>query len=171
MVATEGRRYSLASHQALDPLLGYEQPADTILAMHRPLSEPEPTRITARHRQDHRIRLMTPMRPCIEPDCPNLCVARRCPSCARAYRRRRKAEGRTGQRGSTTAWRRLRAKVIANYGYRCAVCDSDERLEVDHVDGDPTNDSMLNLQALCQSCHKHKHREQQDATRSLRANT
>ena len=100
---------------------------------------------------------MTTLRPCVERDCPNLTHATRCPSCARSYRRRRKTEGRTGQRGSTTAWRKLRAKVLLHHDHRCAECGVQAgQLEVDHVDGDATNDSLLNLQALCMDCHRPK---------------
>lgn len=57
------------------------------------------------------------------------------------------------------AWRKLRAYIL-DESPLCEHCD--ERgltvaaTDVDHVDGDPSNNSMANLQSLCHSCHSIK---------------
>ena len=45
-----------------------------------------------------------------------------------------------------------RARAFQELGARCAICgyDEDERmLDVDHIDGDRSNNDMANLQVLC----------------------
>ena len=51
--------------------------------------------------------------------------------------------------------RRLRARVFAAYGHRCAECGrSDVPLEVHHVNTDPTDNRLANLRPLCGDCHR-----------------
>lgn len=63
-----------------------------------------------------------------------------------------------------TAWRRLRALVLSEQPL-CPQCLSVGHLvpavEVDHVDGDPTNNSLDNLQGLCKMHHGQKTRLEQ----------
>lgn len=104
------------------------------------------------------------LRPCIIRDCPELTDGTRCAEHQRQHERNRRTEGRTGRRGSTPQWRRMREFVIANYNRKCAECGTSElegaRLEVDHVDGNPENSTVSNLRPLCENCHREKTREQ-----------
>lgn len=81
----------------------------------------------------------------------------RCSRCLREYRREGRARGKTGTRGSSTQWRQQRAKALLRDGRHCVKCGSDDRLEVDHIDNNPRNDSMTNLMTLCYQCHHDKH--------------
>ena len=79
--------------------------------------------------------------------------------CARCQRRRNaKQDARRQQlglrRGSTRQWRKTREQVLRRDGYACRVCGvssnfSGARLEVHHVDGDPKNDRLWNLEVRC----------------------
>lgn len=42
--------------------------------------------------------------------------------------------------------------------YACPDCGSDGPLEVHHLDGNPFNNDMENLLALCYTCHRDRHR-------------
>ncbi|WP_313297395.1 HNH endonuclease signature motif containing protein [Diaphorobacter sp.] len=57
------------------------------------------------------------------------------------------------------AWRKLRAHVLAGEPL-CRHCAARglvvEATDVDHVNGDPSDNSMDNLQSLCHSCHSTK---------------
>lgn len=51
--------------------------------------------------------------------------------------------------------RRQSAKTVAE---KCSTCGRDSsRLSVHHVDGNPMNNSALNLLTLCGSCHRRSH--------------
>ena len=50
----------------------------------------------------------------------------------------------------------LRKKVLEKYGYRCAKCGYGF-LEIHHIDGDHTNNSLNNLIPLCKLCHIEEH--------------
>ena len=59
-------------------------------------------------------------------------------------------------------WALLRRAVLNRDGYRCAKCGLASRLEVDHVvplAHGGTSD-LVNLQALCRTCHIAKTRTQ-----------
>lgn len=60
-----------------------------------------------------------------------------------------------------TAWRRLRALVLSEQPL-CPRCSEAGYLvpatEVDHVDGDPTNNARANLEGLCKLHHSQKTR-------------
>ena len=57
------------------------------------------------------------------------------------------------------AWRRLRAAVLAEEPL-CRTCwargTTTPATDVDHADGDPTNNADSNLVPLCHSCHSRK---------------
>lgn len=54
---------------------------------------------------------------------------------------------------------RLRYQMLAGHPY-CALCGATVgdgiHLEVDHINGDPSNNQMENLQVLCQPCNNGK---------------
>lgn len=52
----------------------------------------------------------------------------------------------------TQRWRRL-SKRLRRMQPFCTECGSTERLQVDHIDGDPTNNVLENLRVLCEPCH------------------
>ncbi|MEK6960304.1 MAG: HNH endonuclease signature motif containing protein [Nanoarchaeota archaeon] len=57
------------------------------------------------------------------------------------------------------AWQKMRLKFLNRDNYTCAYCEF--RLEkyqiVDHIDGDPENNSDENFQVICQMCNLIKH--------------
>lgn len=53
------------------------------------------------------------------------------------------------------AWRKLREAVLARDPLCCCGCGAPST-DVDHVDGDPTNNSMDNLMGLAHECHSIK---------------
>lgn len=59
------------------------------------------------------------------------------------------------------AWRKLRARVLAEQPM-CADCYSAGRMtlatDVDHADNDPANNELSNLVGLCHACHSAKTR-------------
>jgi len=63
----------------------------------------------------------------------------------------------------TARWFTLRAQVLLEAAYTCAVCERvTQRLEVDHITKHQGNPALFwdraNLQALCPSCHYDKTR-------------
>lgn len=60
---------------------------------------------------------------------------------------------------NTAAWQRLRAMVLAERPL-CAHCFERGQIvpatDVDHADGDPSNNLRSNLQSLCHACHSAK---------------
>ena len=60
---------------------------------------------------------------------------------------------------SSQRWRNLRKRVLSDEPF-CRHCKEkgiiQESQEVDHIDGDRTNNSRSNLQGLCKSCHSAK---------------
>lgn len=58
-----------------------------------------------------------------------------------------------------TAWRKLRARVLVDEPL-CRHCKRCGRVTaanvVDHISGDPSDNSSENLQALCEPCHNLK---------------
>lgn len=78
------------------------------------------------------------------------------PSFAPPHKWRDEKQG-SWMRGS--AWRELRQKVLERDEYACAYCGfrSPKFQIVDHIDGDPENNSNENLQVICQMCNLVKH--------------
>ena len=56
-------------------------------------------------------------------------------------------------------WKALRQKILARDNFTCAYCGyrSDKYQIVDHIDGDPENNSDSNFQIVCQMCNLVKH--------------
>lgn len=56
-------------------------------------------------------------------------------------------------------WKTLRQKILARDNFTCAYCGyrSDKYQIVDHIDGDPENNSDTNFQIVCQMCNLVKH--------------
>ena len=62
-------------------------------------------------------------------------------------------------RKGRSSW--IRKFVLRNdlIDYRCQLCDIDEwcdtplTLDLDHIDGDPSNNNLVNLRFLCPNCH------------------
>ena len=50
-----------------------------------------------------------------------------------------------------------RDKCLNWYPERCVSCGSDEDIVVHHVNGDRSNNSLLNLIPVCKSCHSAIH--------------
>lgn len=57
------------------------------------------------------------------------------------------------------AWRELRLKIIQRDNYTCSYCGykSEKYQIVDHIDGNPENNTDKNLQVICQMCNIIKH--------------
>lgn len=75
---------------------------------------------------------------------------------ARAAARR---QNKRALKTNSTRWRHIRAVVLSMEPV-CRLCWDEGRTtpanEVDHIDGDPGNNAMENLQALCKPCHSAK---------------
>lgn len=56
-------------------------------------------------------------------------------------------------------WKQLRQKILARDNFTCAYCGyrSEKYQIVDHIDGDPENNSDSNFQIVCQMCNLVKH--------------
>ena len=79
--------------------------------------------------------------------------ARRCQQQENGWRRLlvRKERLHTGSK----AWLVIRKAALDRDEYTCAEC-FDYGNHVDHIDGDPFNNHLSNLQTLCISCHSRK---------------
>ena len=56
-------------------------------------------------------------------------------------------------------WRTIRRRILHRDNYRCAYCGyrAEKFQVVDHIDGDPENNSDENFQIVCQMCNCVKH--------------
>jgi 5-methylcytosine-specific restriction endonuclease McrA len=81
----------------------------------------------------------------------------RCPTCKKQNSQRRKAEGRTGERGSTHASRQRRRNVLERANHRCFYCTASASI-ADHyiplAEGGP--DTEENMVAACVPCNSKK---------------
>lgn len=100
-----------------------------------------------------------PGKPCAKP----VSSGSRCPTCKREFQRQRKAQGRTGERGSTHASRERRQRVLNaakdELGVsRCFYCFWAEATIADHYNPLALNgtDTEDNLRAACQPCNSRK---------------
>jgi 5-methylcytosine-specific restriction endonuclease McrA len=116
---------------------------------------------------------MSPMaakRPCLTAGCPRFAEARgRCLTHATPHDVATRGQSGWSQRPSDPegkrlrgrAWMRIRAEVLEGQP-RCYVCHggggNDD--QVDHVDGDVSNNEHGNLRRICRSCHDTKTRRQ-----------
>lgn len=76
---------------------------------------------------------------------------------------------------NSTAWRRLRDQVLVRDLYTCQqdrcgrLVGGKGEAHVDHVDGDPMNNELENLQTLCVRCHSAKTAREQGGFGNRRA--
>ena len=56
-------------------------------------------------------------------------------------------------------WKALRQRILVRDDFTCAYCGyrSDKYQIIDHIDGDPENNSDANFQIVCQMCNLVKH--------------
>lgn len=52
-----------------------------------------------------------------------------------------------------------RSKCLEHHDEQCDACDSESNIEVHHITGDRTDNSLENLVPLCKSCHSKVHRD------------
>ena len=101
--------------------------------------------------------------PCNAFGCREVVRGRYCKRHQKEHARARKrdhdrARGSASARGYGAAWRRIRAAKLARdpfCEYRTH-CPGDIGREVDHVDGDNTNNAPANLRTTCHACHSAK---------------
>jgi len=85
-------------------------------------------------------------------------MRRRCLGCGRTIAKGSYCVACNPRRGSTRAWRQVRAGVLFRDAYVCAVCGACAD-EVDHVVplGRGGTDEPANLRSLCRTCHHAAH--------------
>jgi hypothetical protein len=105
-------------------------------------------------------------RPCIEHGCTAYAVPgkARCTTHYAQFEATRRADPHlTGRRGSTPEWRRARGLALWRFKRTCQDCHRTQgqiealkgKLEVHHIDGDPSNNAQGNLLPLCSlGCHQ-----------------
>lgn len=55
---------------------------------------------------------------------------------------------------------KLRYRILSKYSFRCVLCGNtakESRIQVDHINNNPSDNSEDNLQALCEMCNKGKY--------------
>jgi len=55
--------------------------------------------------------------------------------------------------------KKVRDAVIIQYDHACAVCKKENANQIHHVDNNPANNKMDNLQLLCYDCHLSQHKK------------
>ena len=101
----------------------------------------------------------SPPRPCTQPGCPKVVRGRssRCPAHVRERRRQHdERRGSSAQRGYGRQWRKVRVAHLSRkplcrfHAERGEVVSANE---VDHIDGNSSNNEESNLRSLCKPCH------------------
>ena len=56
-------------------------------------------------------------------------------------------------------WRNIRQKILQRDNYTCQYCEIQRKdhMQINHIDGNPKNNSENNLEVICSSCHKITH--------------
>ena len=104
-------------------------------------------------------------KPCKWPGCKKLTYDRFCEFHAKQQSVQYEATRETAvQRGYDTRHRKLRKIVLAEQPI-CQICKREPATEMDHIDGNPRNVAMENLQGLCKSCHSTKTAKEQNRWR------
>ena len=98
--------------------------------------------------------------PCSRPGCPNLTTGRFCPEHETEERRRYDQErGSAAARGYDATWRRRRLMFLRRHPL-CEDCLARGIImaatEVDHINGDVTDNCEENYSAKCKPCHSKK---------------
>jgi len=57
----------------------------------------------------------------------------------------------------TTKGKSYRDRALSEYGEQCSECGETENIEVHHLNGDRTDNSLDNLLPLCRDCHAKVH--------------
>ena len=100
-------------------------------------------------------------RPCNHPGCSELVKSGRCEVHQKVQRKQQDAHRDRGPRFyDKRRWRdRIRPHQLSQYPL-CEACSLVGKVvaatDVDHVDGNPNNNSTDNLMSLCHSCHSKK---------------
>lgn len=112
------------------------------------------------------------LRPCTTPKCPTLTRGGPCEVHARERQKWvDETRGTSTERGYGSGWRRTRGVILAKrphayvddhgivrgHGPLCVMCTMERRVtaatDVDHIDGNPRNNTFVNLRPLCHSHH------------------
>ena len=67
------------------------------------------------------------------------------------------SQKKTGKRRQFT--KKIKLSVLLAQGYKCKICKGRlDEADFDHIDGDRSNNTITNCQALCPNCHAKKTR-------------
>lgn len=110
-----------------------------------------------------------PKRPCKKTGCPELVESGFCESHSKGADnvrdRSKEAQERKGHY-STERWKKVRKRVLRRDPI-CQMCEEEPSQEVDHITplAEGGDDSMENLQGLCESCHSKKTMRETDTSK------
>lgn len=99
---------------------------------------------------------MTPSRAariCSAPGCGVIVERGRCTAHAVTQQERRFKDPEQQRFYNSTRWKQLRA-IVRSQEPRCRICTVNQSTNVDHIDGNWSNNDRANLRALCSSCEK-----------------
>jgi len=59
----------------------------------------------------------------------------------------------------SSEWKKIRQKILERDNCTCQYCSVQrkEHIQINHIDGNPKNNSYENLEVICSSCHKITH--------------